>query len=208
MAAVVPPCGLAALMGKPITAGLRIGLLGGSFNPAHEGHLHISLEAMKCLRLDQVWWLVSPQNPLKPHTHMAPFEKRLASAQAMAAHPGVRVTDIECKLGTTFTVDTVTALTTLGPLVHFVLLMGADNFVQLPAWREWERIMYTIPVAVLARPGFTCAASLGKAAKRFEQDRIAAESARLLPLLDPPTWVFLPSPLHAASSTALRSKQP
>jgi len=208
MAAVAPPCGLAALMGEPIAAGQRIGLLGGSFNPAHEGHLHISLEALKRLRLDQVWWLVSPQNPLKPHMDMAPFEKRLASAQAIAAHPDLRITDIERKLDTTFTVDTVTALTTLGPMVHFVLLMGADNFVQLPAWREWERIMRTIPVAVLARPGFTCTAPLGKAAKRFEQDRIAAESARLLPLLDPPAWVFLPIPLHAASSTALRGKQP
>ncbi len=205
MAAISKACGLAALMGEPIASGMRIGLLGGSFNPAHEGHRHISLDALKRIGLDQVWWLVSPQNPLKPSSDMAPFAERLASAKAMANHPALRVTDLESKLGTQFTVDTVNALDALGGDVNFVWLMGADNFLQLPAWRDWEKIMRTLPVAVLARPGFGRSTPLGKAAQRFGRHRVGAESARLLPFMAAPAWVFLPIPLHPASSTALRA---
>jgi nicotinate-nucleotide adenylyltransferase len=195
---------LPALMGEPLAPGLRIGLLGGSFNPAHEGHLHISREALRRLRLDQVWWLVSPKNPLKPKKDMAKFKKRFASAETMARDPRIRVTKIEKKLGTRYTVDTVNRLTELGPDLNFVFLMGADNFVQLPAWRNWQDIMATVPIAVLARPGFEWAAPMGKAASRFAANRLSHEDAPLLPELEPPAWVFLPIPLHPASATRIR----
>ncbi len=197
---------LAALMGEPLAPGLRVGLLGGSFNPAHEGHLHITKEAITRIGLDQVWWLVSPQNPLKPQKGMAPFEKRFASAQAAAQHPAIRVTDIEVKLGTYYTAATLMQLLGSGPDLRFVWIMGADNLVQLPAWKKWEWIMQNIPVAVMARPGFERAAPLGKAAKRFEKYRLSHEDARLLPDQEPPAWVFLPIPLHPASATQIRGK--
>lgn len=197
---------LAALMGAPLAPGLRIGLLGGSFNPAHEGHFHISIEALRRLQLDQVWWLVSPRNPLKPKKDMAKFKKRFTSAQAMARHPAIHVTKIEKKLGTRYTVDTVNRLTALGPDLNFVFLMGADNFIQLPEWRDWQDLMATVPVAVMARPGFEWAAPLGKAAKRFEQHRLSYEDAPLLAGHEPPAWVFCPIPLHPASATQIRHR--
>jgi nicotinate-nucleotide adenylyltransferase len=197
---------LAALTGEPLAPGMRIGLLGGSFNPAHEGHLHISVEALRRLKLDQVWWLVSPKNPLKPEKDMAKFKKRFASAEAIARHPAIRVTKIEKRLGTRFTVDTVNRLVELGTELDFVFLMGADNFVQLPRWRDWQDIMATVPVAVMARAGFEWAAPLGFAAKRFERYRLAAEDAPLLAGSETPAWVFLPIPLHPASATQIRQK--
>ena len=117
----------------------RIGLLGGSFNPAHEGHLHISLIALKRLRLDAVWWLVAPQNPLKPSKGMADIDTRLANARAMADHPRVVVTDLERRLGTVYTIDSITRLQTVYPRLRFVWLMGADNVVQFPRWSGWNR---------------------------------------------------------------------
>ena len=201
------PCGLSALMEEPITPGLRVGLLGGSFNPAHDGHLHISVEAMRRLGLDQIWWLVSPQNPLKPQEDMGEFTARFESARAMATHPKLRVTDLESQLGLTYTVDTLTALTSMGPQVHFVWLMGADNLIQMPRWRDWQKIVGMMPIAVLARPGYNRSAPLGTVATRFVQNRIPAEKALLLADLEPPAWVFLPIPLHPASSTAVRAKK-
>jgi len=185
---------------------MRIGILGGSFNPAHDGHLHISLEALRRLELDQIWWLVSPQNPLKPQKGMAAFDKRFASAKAMAQHPAIFVTDIETQLGTQYTFETVSALMELGADLHFVLLVGADNLLQLPAWKNWERLVQAVPVCVLARPGFDSEAMSGQAALRFEQDRIPEEDAPRLATLAPPAWVFLPIPLHNASSTQIRDQ--
>jgi len=195
---------LAALMGEPISPGMRVGLLGGSFNPAHEGHLHITLEALRRLKLDQVWWLVSPKNPLKPKNELAKLKKRFSSAEDIALHPRIRVTKIEKKLGTRYTADTVEKLTALGREIDFVFLMGADNFVQLPQWRNWQDIMATVPVAVLARPGFEWSAPMGFAAKRFEKFRLAPEDAAALPGMAPPAWVFLPIPLHPQSATQIR----
>jgi len=202
------PCGLNALMGEPITTGMRIGLLGGSFNPAHEGHLHISKQALRRLGLDQVWWLVSPQNPLKPQEDMGEFTARFESARTMASgHPQLRVSDIESQLGLTYTCDTLAALTSLGPQVHFVWLMGADNLIQMPRWKDWQDIFVAMPVAVMARPGFNFSAPLGTVATRFARSRVPAENASGLADLAPPAWVFLPIPLHTASSTAIRQKK-
>ena len=149
------------------TDNLRIGLLGGSFNPGHEGHLHASLLALKQLQLDYVWWLVSPQNPLKPERGMAALEERVASAKALARHPRIKVTAIEAELGTSYTVDTVRRLRRRFPRAHFVWLMGSDNLLQIPRWRRWQDIFRLLPVAVVVRPGSEVSARVGPAAQRF-----------------------------------------
>ena len=136
----------------------RIGLLGGSFNPAHGGHRRISLFALEALGLDEIWWLVSPGNPLKPRSGMAPLEKRLRSAMAMAGRAPIRATAIERELGTRYTVDTLRALKRRYPRHSFVWLMGSDNLAQLHLWRDWRGIARTMPIAVIARPGYDAAA--------------------------------------------------
>ncbi|NWG45279.1 MAG: nicotinate-nucleotide adenylyltransferase, partial [Alphaproteobacteria bacterium] len=144
---------------------MRIGLLGGSFNPAHAGHLHLSEIALARLGLHAVWWLVSPRNPLKAPQDLARLEARLASARAMARHPRIKVTDIEARLGTRYTVDTLAVLRRRHPGVRFVWLMGADNMVGFHRWRRWRAIAAALPVAVLARPGYTRGAGLSRAAQ-------------------------------------------
>ncbi|MEL0144019.1 MAG: nicotinate-nucleotide adenylyltransferase, partial [Alphaproteobacteria bacterium] len=124
-------------------ANRRIGLLGGSFNPAHDGHRYISVEALKRLGLDEVWWLVSPQNPLKPESGMAPFAQRLEYARQIVRHPRIRVSAIEAEMGTRYTANTLESLVQLYPAAKFVWLMGADNLVQISAWRDWSKIFHT-----------------------------------------------------------------
>uniref|UniRef100_UPI0012E2D0DB nicotinate-nucleotide adenylyltransferase n=1 Tax=Sandarakinorhabdus oryzae TaxID=2675220 RepID=UPI0012E2D0DB len=131
----------------------RIGLLGGSFNPAHDAHRHISLVALQQLQLDQVWWLVSPLNPLKSAAGMAPLAKRVARAQAVARHPRIKVTALEHRLGTRFAVDTVAALQRLYPQHQFVWLAGSDIVAELHRWRRWRDLLRAIPLAVVPRPG-------------------------------------------------------
>lgn len=183
---------------------LRVGLLGGSFNPAHEGHLYASLEALKRLGLDSVWWLVSPQNPLKPVAGMAPFAERFASARALARHPRIRVLDLERRFGTVYTVDLLRRLVRWRGY-RFVLLLGADNLAQLPRWRHWVEIVRRVAVAVVAREPYCRAALAGKAARRFAAARVEAARARELPDLPPPAWTFLVIRPHPASSTAIRA---
>lgn len=192
------------LYGLGRRSGGRIGLLGGSFNPAHEGHLHISRLALQYLGLDAVWWLVSPQNPLKSSDEMAPFAARFASAGAMARHPRIAPSDLETQLGTSYTVDTLTALKARMPGVRFVWLMGADNLIQFPRWANWQDIAATVPIAVWGRPTYSTRAMLGKTAQRFARNRIALEFARHLPMAEPPAWAFFPIRLHTASATELR----
>lgn len=189
----------------PRHAGLSVGLLGGSFNPAHAGHRHISLYALKTLGLDRVWWLVSPQNPLKPTRGMAPLAERLAEARAVARDPRIAVTCLERDLGTRFTADTLEALARRFPRTRFVWLMGADNLGQIPRWKRWERIFRTVPVAVFARPAYSLRALGGKAARRFARRRAGAGGIRGLAGRKPPAWTFLRNPLHPASATAIRA---
>lgn len=132
--------------------GWSVGLLGGSFNPAHRGHRRMSVEALRRLGLDEVWWLVSPQNPLKPVAGMAPLAARLASARKVARHPRIRVSAIEAELGTQLTIDTLQALKRLHPQVRFLWLMGADNLLQFHRWAHWREIARTVPIVVMARP--------------------------------------------------------
>jgi len=187
-------------------AGMRIGLLGGSFDPPHAGHRHISEIAFKRLRLDSVWWLVTPQNPLKIRAPSASAAQRLADAQSLARHPRFNVTDVERRLGTRTTIDTIGGLTARYPRIRFLWIMGADNFIQLPHWAHWTRIMTTLPVAVIARPGYHLRAGLSKAACRYQACRLPTEQAILLPTMRPPAWTLLNDRLHPASSTQMRAK--
>jgi nicotinate-nucleotide adenylyltransferase len=185
----------------------RIGLLGGSFNPAHQGHLHLSRLALRRLGLDEVWWMVSPQNPLKPVAGMAPFTERLAQARQVAGgHPRIRVTDIENRLdGSYLTADTLKSLTRRFPHLRFVWLMGADNLVQIPRWARWADIFSTVPVAVFARPSYSQKALAGIAVRRFARARVAEEVARGLAETKPPAWAFFHTRLDPSSATRIRS---
>lgn len=186
--------------------GRRIGLLGGSFNPAHDGHRHISVVALRALALDQVWWLVSPQNPLKPLAGMAPLADRLAYARIVAAHPRIAVTDIETRLGTRYTADTVAALQTGYRGTRFVWLMGADNMVEFDRWRAWTEIAESVPIAVIDRPGYRHRALASVFARRYARFRVPAEAARRLPTMMPPAWTVVRAKLHPASATAIRAR--
>ncbi|MCB2099270.1 MAG: nicotinate-nucleotide adenylyltransferase [Rhodobacterales bacterium] len=185
---------------------MSVGLLGGSFNPAHAGHRHISLLALDRLGLDAVWWLASPQNPLKDAGDMAPLARRLAGARAVAAHPRIRVTDVEARLGTRFTADTLAALQARYPATFFVWLMGADNLAQIPRWQRWTRVFERAPVAVFDRPTYAIGALSGKAAQRYARHRIPERAARTLARRMAPAWCFLHIPLHAASATHIRAR--
>lgn len=182
----------------------RIGLLGGSFNPAHIGHLHISRLALDRLKLDEVWWLVSPQNPLKPEDGMAPLEDRLKSARALARAPGIWVSDLERSLGTRYTADTLKTLKRRFPGFRFVWIMGADNLIEIPGWNDWTEIFETVPVAIFARPAYSFRALVSTAAKRFQRYRVKESRAAHLAELKPPAWVFLHIPLSPASATRIR----
>lgn len=184
---------------------MRIGLLGGSFNPAHDGHRHIAALALRRLRLDQVWLLVSPGNPLKPVAGMAPLADRLASARAIADGRRIVATRVEAALGTRYTADSLAELRRRFPRARFVWLMGADNLEQLPRWRRWRGIAAACAFAVFPRPTYNHRALAGQAAKRLRPARRASHLAPALAGMAPPAWVFLPAPQHAASATAIRA---
>lgn len=184
----------------------RVGLLGGSFNPAHAGHRHIAELALKLLRLDQVWLLVSPQNPLKTAAGMAPQRQRLASARdVLGGHPRLRATAMESAFGTKYTADTLAVLKTRFPKVRFVWLMGADNLVQISRWARWPRIFRAVPVAILARSPYSQKALAAKAARRMARFRLPDAGAAGLADRQPPAWTYLHTRLHPASATAIRA---
>lgn len=191
--------------GFPIArAGEVIGLLGGSFDPAHEGHVHITREALKRFGLSRVWWLVSPGNPLK-HKGPAPLVQRMAHARALMVHPRVRVTDIEAHLGTRYTAQTLRRLQAIYPGVHFVWLMGADNLAQFHRWQHWRGIARNVPLGVIARPGDRISARMSVAAKVLQQSRLAGRAAPLLGRSMAPAWCFVNVPMRNISSSTIRS---
>ncbi len=187
----------------------QIGLLGGSFNPAHEGHLYISETALRSLGLDQVWWLVSPQNPLKAEDGMAPAKERLASAQKLARSRRISVSTFEFELGQTYTANTLIALKRRYPFHRFVWLMGADNLVQIPEWYRWRDIFETVPVAVFDRPGSTFKALSGQAAGLYAKQRIYPSGfgrpIQDFALHQAPAWTFISHTKHKLSSTKIRN---
>lgn len=191
--------------------GMRVGLFGGSFDPAHAGHAHVAETARVRLELHRVIWLVSPQNPLKPHA-AAPLARRMASARARAPGPAHIISDVETRMGVRFTLDTVRLLQARHPGVRFVWIMGGDNLAIFHRWRGWSQILRVAPLAVVARsPGDAAellAGRLSPAARRFAHARLPAGAGRRLARAGPPAWIYLEAPLHPGSSTALRLAAP
>lgn len=195
--------------GPALTGGRhRVGLLGGSFNPAHGGHRRISLFARRALGLDAVWWLVSPGNPLKPKAEIAPLHARLGSARAMARRAPIVPTAIERELGTVFTVDTLRALQRRYPDIDFIWLMGSDNLAQLHRWRDWRRLARTMPIAVIARPGYDGSAVASPAAAWLGRYRRSAASLKHRAGWSAPALIHLRFDPDPRSATAIRRANP
>lgn len=191
-------------VGFPLTRpGMRIGLLGGSFDPAHAGHVNISEAALRRFRLDRVWWLVSPGNPLKTHAP-APMACRIAAARRILDDPRIVATGIEERLGTRMTADTIDALCRNYPGVRFVWLMGSDNLLQFHHWDRWRDIAAAVPMGILARPGSNGAARHSVAARVLRSARLPQSHAAMLANCDPPAWILINLPMSSQSSTALR----
>ena len=184
--------------------GMRVGLYGGSFNPPHRGHAHVARLALQRLRLDRIWWLVTPGNPLKSADGLPDVNLRLAAVREVAHHPRAVVTDLESRLGTRYTIDLVRRLRALRPTVRFVLVIGADNWATFHRWGGWREIARTVPIAVVDRPGATFAALASPAARTFARARVAERDSALLPDLAPPVWVFIAGVKIPLSSSDLR----
>ena len=187
------------------SAGLRIGVMGGSFDPPHEGHLQVSRVALRALHLDQVWWLVSPQNPLKKNAPSSDLHRRIAAARKLAQDPAIKVTGVEAALGTRYTAETLRRLLPRLRGIDCVWMMGADNLANFHRWKGWQTIAASIPIAVFNRPGSALDALASPAARSLWRARHDPSDAALLAGTPPPAWVFLPSPHVPISSTALRA---
>jgi nicotinate-nucleotide adenylyltransferase len=188
----------------PFGRGQKIGLFGGSFNPAHRGHLMVALYALKRLQLDWVWWLVSPQNPLKDVSQTGEYNTRFAATKLIARHQRFVVTDLEKQMHSHTTAQTLAALVTAMRQAEFVWIMGADSFRDLDRWKNWTRIVGALPLAVLARPGYSVRALGSQAANRYARNRVTNERAGLLAKHKAPAWVFVSMPLRTESSSAIR----
>lgn len=188
----------------PLAPGMRIGLYGGSFNPAHAAHRAASLLALRRMKLDRVWWLVTPGNPLKDNHRLPPLAARLEQARGVARHPALVPTGLEAGLGTRYSFDTVAALVRRFPQVHFVWLMGADNLASFHRWQRWDELAALVPMAVIDRPGCTFPAMAAPAAGALARWRRPESAAGRLARMAPPAWVFLHGLKSPMSSTQLR----
>ncbi|MEE9452850.1 MAG: nicotinate-nucleotide adenylyltransferase [Paracoccaceae bacterium] len=190
----------------PNTAsGMRIGLLGGSFDPPHIGHVHITKQALRRFGLDRIWWMLSPGNPLKSNGP-APMAQRLVACREIMQHPRVEITDIETHLNTRYTADTLEKLQEMHPEVRFVWLMGADNLVNFHRWERWEWIMQNVPIGITSRPGEHLKAAQSRAAQKYDTARISFNAAQSLPFKPPPAWCLLEGPVVDVSSTQIRAR--
>jgi len=187
--------------------GARIGLFGGSFNPPHEGHLNLCDLALKKLELDQIWWIVTPGNPLKSHSELRSLEERLQLSHEIVSHPKIKITCFEAKYKTRYTADTLRIVKQKRPRQKFVWLMGADNLADLHRWQEWRKIVQMMPLAVIDRPGSTLSSRSARAALFLSRCRLDEEDLRLLVTRKPPVWAFLHGPRNSLSSTQLRLKE-
>ena len=190
----------------PFSRGLKVGLFGGSFNPPHDGHREASLLALRRLQLHRIWWLVSPGNPLKDFGGLAPLSERVEAARKVSQHPRITVTAFEAAKGFTYTFDTISYLKRRCPGVHFVWLMGADNFRLFDRWQRWHDIARLVPIAIIDRPGLTLTALHGRAAEALAPYRRDESDAPSLAAAAPPVFMFLHGPRSPMSSTALRVK--
>lgn len=186
------------------TPGMRIGLYGGSFNPAHEGHRHVAVTALQRLGLDRIWCLVTPGNPLKDVSDLPELASRIKHTASVMDHPRIDITGVEAKAGTSYTAKTLEWLQRRTPGVNFVWIMGADNLMQFHKWQDWQQIMASTPVAIVDRPGYSLAPLYATAAQAFAHARIADNRARALAGMSCPVWTFLYGPRSHLSSTALR----
>ena len=189
--------------------GLKVGLFGGSFNPAHMGHLHVAETALRALNLDEIWWLVSPQNPLKPE--QPSYDSRVATVRKLPLSRHMKISRLEIDHGTQYTIDTLRLARRLYAQNRFVFLMGADNFAQLPRWKNWQEIMHTMPIAIIARPTNSGAphfrARLGQTARQYRHARVPEAQAHILAGKHAPAWTYITSPLSRLSSSAIRASQ-
>ncbi len=187
--------------------GQRIGLMGGTFNPPHEGHAICALTALNRLKLDQLWWMVTPGNPLKSGADLPAIEARMAASRAFAPRPAIKITGFEAELGSPYTYATIRFVTRHLPRVRFVWVMGADNMATFHLWQHWRDIARLVPIAVVDRPGWHLRALASPAARALARCRLPEARAALLPGAAPPAWVFLTTRLSEASSTALRARK-
>jgi nicotinate-nucleotide adenylyltransferase len=186
----------------------RVGLLGGSFNPAHRGHRQLSLSAIEALGLDELWWLVSPGNPLKEGREMAPYEARLASARDMARGTPIKASDFEKTAGTRYTIDTIREVLGRHPDDRFIWLMGADTVAEFHRWKDWRDLAQLVPIAVLPRPGYDAAARAARAMGWLRRFVRPPGQARNWTEWSPPAILFLQLPTDPTSATAIRALDP
>ena len=191
----------------PHGAGQAIGLFGGSFNPPHAGHRQASLFALRRLGLDQLWWMVTPGNPLKENGGLAPLAERMRAAAEVASHPRIAISGAETMLGTRYTADLIDILKERQPATRFVWIMGSDSLTEFHRWDDWRRLAASVPIAVVNRPRSLAAPLSSRAALTLQRYRVDPDDAKTLPDRDPPAWVFLTGPRTAASSTAIRSRR-
>ncbi len=184
--------------------GQRIGLFGGSFNPPHGGHVLVSEIALRRLKLDQIWWIVTPGNPLKNHRELAPLSKRIAQCSKVTSDPAVKITAFELAHPTRFTADMLEIVAKTNPGVNFTWIMGADNLAGFHHWQEWRKIAGSVPIAVVDRPGSTLASRSSMAALVLARYRLDESDASLLPTMKPPVWTLIHGPRSSLSSTKLR----
>lgn len=185
---------------------MRIGLFGGSFNPPHEGHRLVSRQVLKRLRLDAVWWLVSPGNPLKNNADLAPLEQRIRAARALVDLPKVQVTGFEAQHGFRYSFDTLSYLKHRLPGRKLVWIMGADNMANFHLWERWRKIAQMLPLAIYVRPGSSRRATISRAGLALSRYRLDETDAALLPDCEPPAWVYLNGIMSDLSSSAIRAK--
>ncbi|AOG10998.1 nicotinate (nicotinamide) nucleotide adenylyltransferase [Agrobacterium sp. RAC06] len=188
-----------------VERGMVIGLFGGSFNPPHPGHLLVAEIALRRLGLDQLWWLVTPGNPLKSRTELMPLAERLKACEQLATDPRIKVTAFEKSLGTSYTARTLEFIRTRNPHAHFIWIMGADNLAGFHRWQRWQKIATTFPIAVIDRPGSTLAYLSSKMARTFDYARVDEEDAGVLWQKRAPAWTFIHGPRSTLSSSAIRA---
>ncbi|MEQ1577718.1 MAG: nicotinate-nucleotide adenylyltransferase [Hyphomicrobium sp.] len=191
-----------------VQPGSRIGIMGGSFNPVHAGHVIVAQTALKRLGLDQLWWVVTPGNPLKPHGGLASLPDRMSACRRLARNPRMKITGFEFALGSPFTAVTLSFLKQRYRANQFVWVMGADNMASFDRWQNWRGIAGSMPIAVVDRPGWRHKALASPAAHALANARIAESSAKTLASHPAPAWVFLTTRLSKLSSTALRENEP
>jgi nicotinate-nucleotide adenylyltransferase len=189
-----------------VERGMVVGLFGGSFNPPHQGHLLVAEIALRRLGLDQLWWMVTPGNPLKSRSQLAPLAQRLAACEALAEDPRIKVTAFEQALNTSYTARTLEFVRARNPDVRFIWIMGADNLASFDRWQRWQKIATTFPIAVIDRPGSTLAYLSSKMARTFDYARVDEEDAGVLWRKKAPAWTFIHGPRSTLSSTAIRAE--